>query len=922
MSHNEMLTDPNPEDGEIVMGIDLGTRFSCVSIWRNHKPEIICDQYGNRTIPSVVAFYKSAKLVGHNALSLKDVNAKNTIYDVKRIIGRRMNDPVIEQVKELISYQIIDDETPHHNILIQLDMDDPTISRKRTYKPEEICAYILLEIKKMVSQYLKPEITKAVITVPAYFSDAQRHATLDASRIAGLDVIKIINEPTAAAIAYGMGTKTNGNIIVYDLGAGTLDVSLMRVSSGEFRTLAVSGNCHLGGEDIDYLIMSHVMIQFQKQHQIKDLKITKFSQLRLKNAVENAKKILSSTDQAIICVDDFYQNKKLYHLLSRDTLEAICHDLFIMCLKPLKDVLESSGIDRKDIDEVILVGGSSRIPKIQKLILDFFRNTPVKQLTMSLNPDEVVSIGASIYGYVMTHQDDPFSQNLVLLDITPLSLGVETLQKQMTVIIPRNTVIPTTKTKTFTTDTDDQDSVSIKIFEGERKLTKDNFRIGTFDLSGFDKGPRGYPIIKITFHIDINGILQVTAYEKKSNVQNGLKITSTWGAKGRMSRKEIDDLIMEAEKNEQVDQVYSTKIGLHHRLSSICDAILINLKDDSFNLTKLDKKKIEIDIKNIRQWLDGKDISELKIDELESKIQRLSNIYTPLIALPNKAESQFREYTTPSHHAGIEGDDEEMEDETFQKVDLLTDPSEYDKGEIKELKKIISELGKNILSIVNNPVSKLSKEDSEIINDYIGSVNIWLYTTNASTSMEYLAKIKEINQFTEDILKKYEETAIFESDDIFATKDELYLTCLTLYSSLRSTFFSLKESDVDKLSKKIDETMAWLTSHQNEESTTYQDKLNEINDLCNIIYHNTHKIKALEEVPDENLSEDLSDHEDASAEIAPELKINEPIDLLLVSLPDRLTRSSAASSNNDVLMKIDIDKLSTGAAIRYKNVSH
>ena len=529
--------DPDEIETDLVIGIDLGTRFSCVSVWRNKRFEIICDQFGNRTIPSIVAFYRSAKLVGYNALAMKEVNPANTIYDIKRIIGRRITDPMIEQIKKLITYELVDDESDHHNIMVQLDQSDVTLSHKKIYRPEEICAQILIEIKRMACTYLGKNITKAVITVPARFNDSQRQATSDAAKIAGLDVLRMINEPTAAALAYGLGSrdwadqnKNGGNVLVYDLGAGTLDISLMNINNGCFRVLAVGGNVHLGGEDIDYLVMNHVIVAFKKQYRLGQFSISKLSQLKLKNAVETAKKILSTVDKAVICVDnfcDFCHGKKLYYVLTREIFETICNEFFIMCIKPLNDVLASCQITKDNIDQVILVGGSTRIPKIQKLILDYFSGTRIKKLTMSLNPDEVVSAGASIYGYIMANNQDPFSKNLVLFDITPLGLGVETLQKQMTTIIPRNTTIPTKRTKIFSTDTDEQDNVQIKIFEGERKLTKYNFHLGTFDLSGFEKGPRGYPTIKITFSIDINGILHVTAHEKRSSIENSIQITST-----------------------------------------------------------------------------------------------------------------------------------------------------------------------------------------------------------------------------------------------------------------------------------------------------------------------------------------------------------------------------------------------------------
>ncbi len=883
---------------------------------------------------------------------MKGVNPANTIYDIKRIIGRRADDPVVDQTKKLISYDIIDDQSKHHNILVQLDKKDSTTTRKNIYRPEEICSYILLEIKKMASNYLHKNITKAVITVPAYFNDAQRQATLDSAKIAGLDVLKIINEPTAAALAYGLGNKkwkttSGGNVIMYDLGAGTLDVALMNISDGVFRTLAVSGNTHLGGEDIDYLIMNHILINFQKENRIKELKISKLAQLKLKNSVENAKKILSTTEKAVVCVDEFYNGKKLYQVITRDFFEMICNELFVMCMKPLRDVLESSGLTKDDIDEVILVGGSTRIPKIQKLILNFFSNTSIKRLTSSMNPDEVVSAGASIYGYIMTHNEDPFSDNLVLLDITPLSLGVETLQKQMTNIIPRNTVIPTRKTKIFSTDMDDQDTVTIKIFEGERKLTKNNFHVGTFELCGFDKGPRGYPTIKITFHIDINGILQVTAHEKRSDVQNTIKITSTWGAKGRLSKNEIDDMIIEAENNDYFDTINSIKIGLSHKINSICNSILLNLKDSAYALTNADKKKIRIDVKNNLKWLKNKDFTELDVDELQKREERLSKTYAPLIAQVNKKNDNFKDVNTSSNAAEIHGDDDENEDlEQYEKIKIPNDPSEFDKEEIKALKKTISDLCKNIASVVNNPVSKFTPEDVITVIDYMESAQIWLYTTNASTSIEFIAKIDEINKITEEIMKKYEDKKVFEKNDDFTTRDELHLTCLTLNSSIKSNYFSLKADDTEKLTKIINETMLWLINHQNEEASIYRDKLDKISDICNTIYHSMHRMKILDANEPTNIDlndesdddEEETDIKNIKQEIPAGNNINEDIASILNAMPDKpinrrningkkISPSKTTSETNikkssDVLLKIDINKLNPTTTLKYKNIEY
>src|ERR1700733_767211 len=926
-------------DNQIIFGIDLGTRFSCLSIWKNKRLEIIPDQFGNRTIPSVVAFYRSVKLVGHNALSLKEIRPGNTIYDIKRIIGRRFDDPSIEQTKQIVSYEIIDDESFHHNVLVKLDENDTQLARKITYRPEEICSYILSEIKKMGCNYLKikEDNIKAVITVPVYFNDSQRQATLDAAKIAGLDVIKMINEPTAAALTYGLGNKSKRNIIVYDLGAGTLDVSLMHIEDGIFKTLAVSGNTHLGGEDIDYLIMNQILIDFQKQHKIKDLKLSKLSQLKLKNSVENAKKIISTADKSTICVDNFYMNEKLYYVLTRNLFETFCNGFFIMCIKYLDEVINNSELTKYDIDEVILVGGSTRIPKLQKLILEYFkdskdstdlRKSKIERLTTSLNPDEVVSSGAAIYGYISTHGDDPFSNDIVLLDITPLSLGIETLQKQMTVIIPRNTVIPTKKIKIFSTDTDYQDNVSIKIFEGERKLTKHNFHVGTFDLTGFQKGPRGFPTIKITFHIDVNGILQVIAHEKKSNIQNSIQITSTWGAKGRLSKKDIDNIISEANFNEQFDQLFSLKINLVYQINSICNAILMNLKDDAFNLTNLDKKKIKMDVRSNLKLLKDKELADLNVDELKKHEERLSKMYSPLIAQVDNKNNEFKDTCVKSQTAEIHGDDENDNSSIFEIIKIPDDPSEFDKEEIKALKKTIFDLGKNIISVINNPVSNFNNNDIMYMTDYIETVNIWLYTTNVSTSVEFVAKIDEINKVTEEMMKKYEDKKIFENNINFSNRDELHLTCLTLNKSIQSKYFSIKDEDNEKLMNLINSTMIWLMIHANEEQLIYKDKLNEFIDMCNLIYHNPHKIKILENIKlcKENEESDQEDDE-TEQKISENNHIQENIDHLINNLPNkstRIERISKDSSENEkaVLLKMDVDRLCHNATLNFKNIEY
>lgn len=917
------MTDHNTGNTEYVIGIDLGTRNSCVSVWRNKRFEIIPDQFGNRTMPSVVSFYRSARLVGNNALTMKEVNPLNTIYDIKRIIGRRFDDESIDQIKKILPYELIDDESEHQNILIKLDNSDGTISRKTIYKPEEICSFILREIKQTATKYLGCEVTKAVVTVPAYFNDAQRQATIDAGKIAELDIIRTIHEPTAASLAYGLGNRDwannyGGNIIVYDLGAGTLDVSLMNIDNGVFRVLASTGNTHLGGEDIDYQVMNYCIMEFRKQHRIKDLQPSKLALIKLKNAVENAKKILSNTEKSVVLVEDFSNGERLFITLTRDIFNMICNELFIMCMKPLHEVLISANIERTDIDEVILVGGSTRIPKVQELVLNFFKETKIKKLTCSLNPDEVVSAGASIYGHIMTHQDDPFSTNVVLLDIIPLSLGVEALKKNMSVVVPRNTVIPCRKTKIYSTDTDDQDSVTIKIFEGERKLTKNNFHVGTFELSGFERGPRGYPIIQITFNIDINGILYVTAHEKRSGVETSIEITSTWGAKGRLSKSDIENMIEEAQKNETIDLVYSGKIGLQHEIKTMCNTVNMNLRNDDFKLSKVDKKKIHKDIKYTLRDVD-KSLDELVVDKLEEIKKRISRTYAPLIAQINKSKDKFVEKMVKTTGAEVLGDDEYRKDDDYEQIKLPSDPSEYEKEEIKALKKTISDLGRNIISIVNNPVSNFSSEDMNIITDYISTVDIWLYTTPANTTIEFVTKINEINKFTEDIMKKYTTAPVFSNDNNFSSRDELHLMCLALNGSIKSNFFTLTDSDASDLKTTINETAIWLVTHQSEPEEEYRSKIDKINDICNKIFHSMHTMKQVEELIIEEESDsddDLTDTIDVSEPVIPEgNRISENIDDLLNNLPDKPSRTNRKKT--DLLLKVDLNKLAS-AEIKFK----
>lgn len=498
---NYFNSDQIINDDDIIIGIDLGTTNSCVGIWRKNNLEIIPDMFGNRTIPSVVSFTSKFRYIGNEAKKQTELNPENTFYEVKRLIGRKYDDETVTNDKEFLSYNIIPDE--QNNVMI-------STSFNKILSPEEISSYILLELKHMAETYLNQSITKTVVTVPAYFGDAQRQATKDACQIAGLECVRIINEPTAASLAYGFDKRSGDiNVIIYDLGGGTLDVSLLNISDGIFQVLGSCGNTHMGGADFDNVLMTYSIEQFKKKHKIELNNINPLSYQKLKQACENAKKRLSEIKKTTIVVPQFYDNKDLFIVITKEIFENICKELFMLCLKPVSDILKSCVIPKEDIDEIVLVGGCTRIPQIRENLKLFFGKDP----NISLNPDEVVAAGAAIQAYILNNNTDPFSENITLLDVIPLSLGLEVIGGVMNVIIPRNSTIPISKTRKYTNDSDNETYICVKIFEGERKMTRDNYLVGSFELTGITPAPRGINQFEITFSVDVNGIINVTALD-------------------------------------------------------------------------------------------------------------------------------------------------------------------------------------------------------------------------------------------------------------------------------------------------------------------------------------------------------------------------------------------------------------------------
>lgn len=911
---------------DYVYGIDLGTTNSCITVWRNNNAEIIPDEFGNKTIPSMVAYTNVSQYVGYDAKNQKDINSENVFYEVKRLIGRKFLDKEVQNEMDMLSYKITKDAK--EGICLQ-----STIMNDRVFTPEEVSANILMKLKSMAKRYMNTsEIKNVVITIPANFNDGQRQATKDAAEIAGLNPLMLINEPTAAALAYGMANRTKIiknkkqndvsesneeldddnflTIMVYDFGGGTLDVSLLVVCNGIFEVKASSGNTHFGGADFDERIMTYCLDKFKKKHGYSKISIPCLSLQKLRKECENAKKILSTNAKTRIAVKDFYDNKDLFIPLTRKYFETICADLFMACLSPVDDVLDITDTDVDEIDEIILVGGMTKIPYVKQLIKNKFG----KDGNFSINPNEAISVGAALQGYLITHKEDPFSSNIGLIDVTSLSLGVEIVGEVMDTLVPRKTILPCEKSKIFTTDTDEVDSVMIKIFEGERSMTCNNFFVGEFELGNIPPAPRGYPEIEVKFSIDTNGIISVTAKDLRTEESNSITVS---GNKGRLTREEISELVERCKQQEYMDDIERMKKLNHYEISDLCQTILDNIKSEEFKLKDMDKEKITENIHHIMEWLNAKDYSDRELEELEQKTEEMKERYGTLILRGNVKDNKFEDNTEECkdiQKTTLYGDDDDDDKEmnmTFEKIEEeelgIVGMTDVEKDEIKELRNNLMTLCEACFGVIKSDNFQISDEHKNELGEFINDSLLWMYAHEKPTKTEYKMKIDEVDEACNKIMKHYEgkDQQIFKKNEIVKSNEnimsELENLCITINIMIEQKSLPIDVSkdsgkkDIKILENAANKELEWIFQnvhnkhnlnegeHLDKETLERlsKEKLDSLNNLCQTIYtRNIHKIYVDDSIVVTEYEEDNENNKEVNDKADEEIKDNNAIDIV------------------------------------------